>query len=542
MRINLIIIGLLFIAIQLIGMASHAQNRSYAPLDESIPTEEKVKSKIGKLEFPLGYPTEETAMMLEDEMLYINAVTAYTNTVQGASLWALRKGLAEIGIKDGEFFVSPEMVDGKSLMLTANMDTYYFWGNLNLKDGPLVVETPPNVLGIFDDFWFNWISDYGLAGPDKGQGGKFLLVPEWYDGALPEGGYYICYSKTNLITMLGRMFLIDNSTETSIKTVEEHLKIYPYVEGSIGTSVASYLNGEAPLARPAKSSKPRLVDISGVDFNTLPPSNYLHFEYINELVQSQPVGALSPEIAGQLAAIGIVKGKAFNPDEKTKAILTKAIEVANAYSRTAALGALPNNGSRYYDEASSWYNPLFDGGYTFMTPPPEIGENGEVIPYESDGARKLAARTSFFYLATGITPAMCMRLTGIGSQYVAGATDSEGNALNGSNTYKLTLPPNIPQERFWSTTVYDTQSRSMIQTDQRYPRAGSQSFPSPAAEANADGSITLYYGPEKPAGVPDGNYIKTLPDRGWFQIIRCYSPTEGFFDKSWRPGEVELVK
>jgi hypothetical protein len=206
------------------------------------------------------------------------------------------------------------------------------------------------------------------------------------------------------------------------------------------------------------------------------------------------------------------------------------------------MGALPNNKLRYYNEESSWFNPLFDGGYTFMTPPPEIGENGEVIPYYNDGARKLAARTSFFYFATGITPAMCMRLTGIGSQYLVGAVDSKGDALNGSNTYKLTLPPNIPQERFWSTTIYDNQTRSMIQTDQRYPRAGSQSFPSPAAEENKDGSITLYYGPEQPKGVADGNYIKTLPDRGWFQIIRCYSPTESFFDKSWRPGEVELVK
>jgi len=177
-----------------------------------------------------------------------------------------------------------------------------------------------------------------------------------------------------------------------------------------------------------------------------------------------------------------------------------------------------------------------------MTPPPEIGKNGEVIPYESDGARKITARTSFFYLATGITPAMVMRLTGIGSQYLVGTVDSEGKPLNGANTYKLTLPKGIPQKRFWSTTVYDNQTRSMIQTEQRYPRAGSQSYPSPAAKPNKDGSITIYYGPEKPQGVFEGNYVKTLPDRGWFQILRAYSPTKGFFDKSWQPGEVELVK
>jgi len=516
--------------------------RSYAPLDESIPTQETVNSKIGKLEFPLGYPTPKTAQALEDEMLYINAVNAYNNTIQGASLWALRKGFESIGVNDGDFIISPEMVDAKALMLTANMDTYYFWGNLDLTNGPLVVETPPQVLGIFDDFWFNWISDFGLAGPDKGQGGKYLLVPEWYKGDLPEGGYYIKYSNTNLVTMLGRLFLVDNSTETSKQIVEEHMKIYPYTEGGVGTSVASYLNGEGKLSGTSKPAKPKLVDVSGIDFNTLPPADYLHFEYINELVQSQPAGAISPEIAGQLTALGIVKGKPFNPDDKTKVILSKAVEVANAYSRTAAMGALPNSKFRYYEENSSWWNPLFDGGYTFMTPPPEIGENDEIIPYKSDGARKLAARTSFFYLATGITPAMCMRLTGIGSQYLVGTVDSDGKALNGKNTYKLVLPANIPQKRFWSTTVYDNQTRSMIQTDQRYPRAGSQSYPSPAAEANSDGTITLYYGPEKPNGVPDGNYIKTLADRGWFQIIRCYSPTEGFFDKSWRPGEIELIQ
>jgi hypothetical protein len=516
--------------------------RTYKPISKDVPTDSKIESKIGKLEFPLGYPTEETAQMLEDEMLYINAVNSYTNTVQGASLWALRKGFAELGVNDGDFIVSPEMVDGKSLMLTANMDTYYFWGNLDLSNGPLVVETPPNVLGIFDDFWFNWITDFGLAGPDRGEGGKFLLVPEGYSGNLPEGGYYISYSKTNLVTMLGRMFLVDNSTQASSKTVKENIKIYPYVEGGTGTSVASYLNGKSKLTSEGEHPTPKFVDVSGKDFNTLPPADYNHFIYINDIVQSQPAGALSPEIAGQLAAIGIVKGKEFNPDQRTKEILNKAVKVANAYSRTAAMGALPNSKFRYYDENSSWWNPLFDGGYLFMTPPPEVGKDGSMIPYENDGARKIASRTSFYYVATGTTPAMCMRLTGIGSQYLVGSVDSKGNALDGGNSYKLTLPKGIPQKRFWSTTVYDNQTRSIIQTDQRYPKAGSQSFPTPAAEENADGSITLYYGPKKPNGVADGNYIKTLPNRGWFQIIRCYSPTKGFFDKSWKPGEVVLIK
>ena len=534
----------MLVGLLLIAFTANAQknSRSYAPIPASVPTPAKVDSRIGTLDFPNGYPTEATAQRLADEMLYVHGVSAYTNTIQGASLWALRKGFAEIGVKDNEFIVSPEMMDGHALFLTANMDTYYFWGNINLENGPMVVETPPNVLGVMDDFWFRWVSDFGLPGPDRGAGGKYLLIPESYDGPLPEGGYFIKRSRTNLVTVLGRSFLSDNSTKQSVKDVKENLKVYPYAQGGLGTSVGSYLNGEVHLGKIAEAKTPKMLDVSGISINTLPPADFGHYEYINELVQSQPASALDPEIAGQLAAIGIVKGKKFSPDAKTRAILDKSVQVANAASRTAASGAMPNNTFRYYDETSAWWNPLFDGGYQFLTPPAEIEADGTVKPYPSDGARKLTARTSFFYVATGITPAMVMRLTNIGSQYIIASVDAGGNPLDGSKTYKLVLPPNIPHARFWSTTVYDNQTRSIIQTDQRYPRAGSQSYPSPAAEAGKDGSITLYFGPEKPKGVPEGNFVQTLPSRGWFQILRFYSPTKGFFDKSWRPGEVELVK
>ena len=532
-------LGLVLIAV---STASAQEERTYQPIPPSVPTPESIDSRLGALEFPNGYPTDETAQRLADEMLYVNAVSAYTNTIQGVSLWAIRNGFADIGVGDNEFIVSPELMDGHALFLTANMDTYYFWANINLSNGPMVVETPPGALGLFDDFWFRWISDFGLSGPDRGQGGKFLLVPEGYDGPLPEGGYYIKHSRTNLVTMIGRLFLVDNATATSERVVAENMKVYPYAAGGQGTSVASYLDGSARLGPMAETATPRMIDVSGLSINTLPPADFTHFEYVNALVQAEPASALDPEIAGQLAAIGIVKGRPFNPDARTRAILEEAVRVANAASRSAATGAMPGNTFRYYDENSAWWNPLFDGGFQFVTPPPEIGPNGEVIPYPSDGARKLSARTSFFYLATGITPAMVMRLTNIGSQYIVASVDADGMPLDGARTYKLELPPSIPHARFWSTTVYDNQTRSIIQTDQRYPRAGSQSYPSPAATENQDGSITLYFGPDQPDGVPDGNFVQTLPGRGWFQILRFYSPTEGFFDKSWRPGEVELLE
>ena len=133
---------------------------------------------------------------------------------------------------------------------------------------------------------------------------------------------------------------------------------------------------------------------------------------------------------------------------------------------------------------------------------------------------------------------MCMRLTGVGSQYVFAFTDADGNRLDGGQTYQVTLPPGIPAARFWSITLYDTETRSMLQTPQRFPRAGSQSYPSPAAIANDDGSTIVTFGPERPSDSPESNWIQTTEGKGFFPILRLYSPSQPFFDKTWRPSEI----
>jgi len=152
----------------------------------------------------------------------------------------------------------------------------------------------------------------------------------------------------------------------------------------------------------------------------------------------------------------------------------------------------------------------------------------------------LNARFGFFAVATGVTPAMCMRLTGIGSQYLIAGVDSDKNYFDGAKTYKCTLPANIPEVNFWSFTVYDNQTRSMLRTPQRYPRAGSQSYPSPAAVHNKNGTVDIYFGPKAPKG-KEANWIQTVPGKGWFTILRLYSPTEAYFDKTWQAGEIELI-
>ena len=140
--------------------------------------------------------------------------------------------------------------------------------------------------------------------------------------------------------------------------------------------------------------------------------------------------------------------------------------------------------------------------------------------------------------ATGVTPAMDSKTVGMGSQYMAAFVDSNGNAQDGGKNYTLHLPPNIPVKDFWSVILYDNQTRSMLQTDQRWPAATSQN---PDLKANADGSVDVYFGPAAPAG-KESNWIQTVPGKGWNTLLRLYGPLQPWFDKTWRPGEIEVVK
>jgi hypothetical protein len=304
-------------------------------------------------------------------------------------------------------------------------------------------------------------------------------------------------------------------------------------------SIARFLEGGVKLDRNAKPKAPVFHEGTGLAVNTVPPSDYSYYEMLNDLVQAEPADVLDPELMGPVAAIGIKKGQDFAPDERMKKILNKAVALANATSRT--LGFDPRDRDVFYYQDSQWWNPLFPGGYLFETPPPEITRDG-AKPFPPTGYRQMSARTGFFYIATGITPAMIMRLTEVGSQYLGAMKDANGVYLDGAKSYKVTLPKDIPAAAFWSFTVYDNQTRSMLATPQKYPRAGSQSFPSPAAEVAEDGSTTVWFGPKQPQGVKRGNWIQTDPNKGWFVLLRLYSPLPSFFDKSWRPSEIELVQ
>jgi len=506
---------------------------------DSISTPDSVDSDLGTLEFTDGTPSADTAAAVYDHLDFTYAFRAFTDTFRGVSMQALLEGFRDAGIKDNEILIFSELMDSQSLFLTANADTVYYLGFIDLSNGPMVVETPPDALGTFDDMWFRWVIDFGRPGPDRGEGGKYLLIGPGYDGYVPEDGYYVAHVETTHTIILGRSFLTNDDPAPTVKVIKDNLRIYPYEPGGVGLPIARFLEGGVELGKAAKPNAPVYHEGTGLAMNTIPPSDYGYYEMLNRLVQSQPATQLDPELMGPIAAIGIKKGQDFAPDDRMKGILEEAIKVANATGRT--LGFDPRDPDWFWYENSQWWNPLFQGGYNFETPLPEITADG-AQPYPQSGYKQNDARTSFFYDATGITPAMAMRLTGVGSQYLFATKDANGDWFDGSKTYKVTLPEGIPAEAFWSFTLYDNQSRSMLQTPQKYPRAGSQGYPSPAAEADADGSTTVWFSPEQPDGVVRGNWIQTDADKGWVTLLRLYSPMPAFFDKSWQPTEIEPVE
>jgi hypothetical protein len=519
---------------------AHAQ--ATAGIPPSLVTPDKVESRIGTLEFWDGVPSVQTAEKVRDALDFTRALNAYNNSFRGASAYALGKGFQSIGAEDNTVTIFSELMDAKSLFLTANADTVYYMAVVNLEKGPMVVEQPPMGLGTINDMWFSWIIDIGFPGPDRGEGGKYLLVPPGYDGPLPEGGFFIARSKTVRVLYAARAFLVNNDPKPTVENIKKHLKIYPYTPGGVGTSIATALEGKVRLGKNPSVPETKFVEGSGKSVNTIPPGDFGFFEMINENVQQEPATSYDVELAGQLAAIGIAHGKPFKPDARMKKILTDAAAVGNAAGRMLNWRYTVAHPEWSYYPNSMWGNMLWEGGAFFETPPPEFTREGMFKPLPPTGARTLDSRTAFYYGYTLDSPGMIMRIPDVGSQYLMGFLDSQGNPYDGGKTYKVTLPKGIPARAFWSFTLYDNQTRSMLDTPQRYPRAGSQTYPSPAAEPSADGSTTIYFGPTQPDGVKRGNWIQTMPGKGWFTLLRLYSPLESFFTKKWRPSEIELVK
>lgn len=502
MKLTIRILAAAGLAIAINTWAFAQEKPKYAAdVPPSITTPDVVKTEqLGDLNFFDGLPSDETTKKVYDYLDGARGVDAFLNGMPAASIQAFLQGMKDAGMDTYSVGITEGLIDAKSLLLTPNTTTIYCVAEINVKDGPTVMEVPPGVLGPVDDAYFRFVTDIGLTGPDQGKGGKYLFLPPGYKGEIPEG-YFVIRTRTFRNWLLMRAFVVDGDMAKSVKNVKSVMRLYPY----------------SKVKNPPEQ---HFVNLTGVQFNTIHASDYKFFEELNEVVQYEPADAFDPEIVGQFAAIGIKKGKPFAPDARMKKILTESAAIGNAAAR--AISFRPRGKSLYFYEDRQWYSPFAGGSHEF----------------ENNGERVLDDRIIFHYMATGITPAMAQSAVGQGSAYAFTAHDQTGKYLDGSKTYKVTLTKPIPAKTFWSFVVYSTQHRSLLETDQRSAGVDSSD---PKLKPNADGSYTVYFGPKAPVG-KEGNWVQTMPGKGWCVLLRLYGPLEPWFDRSWKPGDIELVE
>jgi hypothetical protein len=482
-------------------MRSVQRSKKYKMTTEipaSITTPDVVETSLGTMRFFDGFPDAATVRKVYDNLDFQRGVQAFLTAIPAASAYSFREGIHSFGPDNKTVLITESLLDSSSLILTGNTETIYNTTWLSTKDGPLVVEIPPGVLGVIDDAWFRFVTDIGLLGPDKGNGGKFLLLPPDYNGEIPDG-YFVLPSRTYGHWCFFRVFIEGGDMKTAIDYAKKNYRAYP-------------------LALAANPPAMNFMNFSGVFFNTVHSNDFSFYEEINEAIQDEPLDAVDPEVWGLLASIGIQKGKPFAPDGRMKKILSNAAAVGNATARAIDFSTRDKDAYLYPD--SAWKTCFVGQDYKFAP--------GDILNQD--------ARSLYYYMATGSSPSWMGKMVGQLSQYIFTEHDAASQFLDGGKNYRLHLPPNIPAKRFWSLLVYDPQTRSMLQTDQQFPSISSLRK---GVVVNPDGSVDVWFGPQAPTG-KEANWIQTVPGKGWWIMLRIYGPLDPWFDKTWKPGEIEL--
>jgi hypothetical protein len=491
--------------------------------EKTAPQSGNKYNELANMAFVENRPTADQAKVLEEELLFHRATQTY--------LWALPL-INTLGMKEGSekafgagYNVLPvwkKRLDAKTMVTTPNSDVIYAMSYVDLgKDGPMVFEAPPMLQGILLDFWQRpipvdggkFFGDVGLPGPDAGKGGKFLILPPNYKGKVP-AGYYVYRSGTNNVFIFLRAFYQDPANLTPPVALIEQSKIYPL--------------GKEATALPMK-----FPDASGVPVNMLPVANGTAFEQLKRLMETEELANIgSTDWLGMLATLGIIKGQPFAPDAATKDILDKAAKTAYKMSRAIAFKDSVSGRSFKVFPNRRWVNPMADA--TTAKPSGPLNLSWE---REDGGYVDMDIRIWFFTDYYSISPGMLSQIPGKGAKYVMAFVDKEGKPMDAAATYKLSLPANIPAANFWSLTLYESENASGYENGQPFPSLGSRDKP----VANADGSTDLYVGPTAPEG-KTANWLKTIPGKGYFAILRFYGPTAEALNNTWVPGDFEKVK
>ena len=384
-------------------------------------------------------------------------------------------------------------------ILTANATTPYIVSFIDLAaNGPTVIEMPAgHTAGGLADFWQREQAVIGEMGPDKGKGGKYILVPPTMKDFKAAGYFIVPCNTVNVFFGFRTLDPDPKVTETLLKQV----KIYPYDKRANPTATRI-------ISPPA-----------GKKWLGIQPSGIAYWERLHAILQNEPVEDRDRFFMAWLINLGIEKGKPFNPDERQKKILIAAAEKGQQM-------AMANSFEKRFKDVKHWPDKKWD--YVMIIKDPS---------QHADNYDEFFERTSYFYEAVTYSKAMITKIPNVGQAYLGSYFDNTGNWLDGGKNYTLNVPANPPAVNFWSITIYDVATRCLIDNPQKNADLSSRKD----LMKNADGSVDLYFGPKAPAG-KEKNWVQTLPGKHWFTYMRFYGPTQAYFDKSWKMDDIKEVK
>ncbi|MDG2618067.1 DUF1254 domain-containing protein [Thermoleptolyngbya sichuanensis XZ-Cy5] len=462
-----------------------------------LPTTGSIDTSIGRLAFEGGYPTFESVVKLYDELDFQRAVQTYLWAIPLVSFAAWQEAYETVfGQQDGDLVLTTSFRD-KLGLLTANATTPYVIGFLNLqRTGPLVIDYPKGqTAGGILDFWQRPITDMGLTGPDRGTGGKYLVIAAGQEVPQDAEGYWVVQSPTN---NLFHAFRVLSTEPQEAEALTASYQVY------------SYAQRENPR-------KTQIIPAADKPWSGWPASNMDYWRLLAKMLNEEPVHERDRMMVAMLKPLGIEKGRPFQPDARQQKILEQAAIVGEATARCLSY-------AKRQPEAHIW--------------PGTQWKNAVLLEanQETENHTALDERIAWFYEAVTLTAGMTTKTPGMGQQYIGIQKDKDGDWLQGGNNYSLRVPPHVPVKQFWSITLYDTETRCFIDTPHNIAGVDSRGD----LIQNADGSIDLYFGPTAPLG-QETNWAPTVPGRGWFAYFRFYAPTEPYFDRTWSLPDIEKV-
>ena len=456
------------------------------------------ETRSGTLQFDAsGYPTDATVRRLAEEIDYQRAVQAYIHMLPAVGFMQYRNAHFDVlGGKAGDLIVY-RTTEQKLPILTANDTTTYIvgWAELSDTGGLLMYEVPPGPTGGgVLDVWQRPVSDTGMVGPDGGLGGKFLIVLEGTEVPEDHGADFVITSKTNTVFIGTRVLTPD--PEEGERILNAH-KIHALGE----------------------ESAIRIFEAPNRDWWNYQPRGLEYWKVVHQTLQLNPLEDRDMAVLQGLRNLGIEKGRPFDPTPAQAAILEEAALVGETWAMGNSF--LKRNPVKHWedDPTSQWQYILF------MESP---------LDQMAATHMEIDARSAYFYEAITVTEANSTSIVDAGIQYLGAYKDDAGAWLHGAKTYELVVPPEVPMLNFWSVVLYDYDTRAMIENPQGKTEVNSRQD----LVAAEDGSVRLVFSPEKPADVADANWIQTNPEKGFFAYFRWYSPTQAFFDRSWKMGNI----